>query len=130
MKSPNGGKQPYYPTPTKIFAPNLDQRSDNRCIVGNMQISAQTSTATRNVERDQWQTTYDRDHTGLGPANPMALDNLADKEFRKTTQGTGKDEDQIVSGRHLDAMGIVRDNTASLRCFTSVNIAFFVRLFS
>ena len=47
-----------------------------------MEVSERTATAMRNVERDQWETTYDRNHTGLGPANANALDNLAEKRSR------------------------------------------------
>ena len=99
MKSPWGGQQGYYPTPPKTFVPNLDKRDDNKLFsdyTGNMQISARTANAARNVEREQWQTTYDLTHTGLGPANPKSLDNLDEKEHRKRTVGTGKDEDDLV----------------------------------
>ena len=61
-----------------------------------MAISANTANALRNVERNQWQTTYDRTHTGLGPANHNKLDNAADKMDRMLR--TGQDNDDLVSG--------------------------------
>ncbi|WAR04868.1 CG031-like protein [Mya arenaria] len=69
----HNGRQDFYPIPPKIVAPNLQSRE------GDMKVSVRTATAMRNVERDQWQTTYDRQHTGLGPANPNKLDNHGDK---------------------------------------------------
>ena len=54
----------------------------------------------RNVERNQWKTTYDLENTGLGPANPMKLDNLADKQNVYDTYGVT--DDQLVSGDMLE----------------------------
>lgn len=60
-----------------------------------MRVSLRTANALRNVERDQWQTTYDRQHTGLGPANPNKLDNLQEKTTFYNTHGIT--DDAIVS---------------------------------
>lgn len=66
-----GGRQQYYPTPLKVVCPNLQDRADK--------LSDKSANALRNIERNQWQTTYDLNNTGLGPLNPMKLDNLDDK---------------------------------------------------
>ncbi|KAH3868326.1 hypothetical protein DPMN_031469 [Dreissena polymorpha] len=76
----HNGRQDFYPIPPKVVAPNLQSRGPE------MKVGMRTATAMRNVERDQWQTTYDRQHTGLGPANPNKLDNFDDKtNFYHTT---------------------------------------------
>jgi hypothetical protein len=53
--------------------PNLQSRAPD------MSLSDNTANSLRNVERDQWQTTYDLQHTGIGPSNPMSLENLNNK---------------------------------------------------
>jgi len=85
----HNGRQDFYPIPPKIVAPNLQNRS------GDMRVNLRTANALRNVERDQWQTTYDRQHTGLGPANPNKLDNLQEKTTFYNTHGIA--DDSIVS---------------------------------
>ena len=67
------GRQEFFPIPPKIVAPNLQNRAPD------MKISLRSANALRNVERDQWQTTYDRNHSGIGPFNPNKLDNLQEK---------------------------------------------------
>ena len=94
MKYPNGNQQDYYPIPPKQYVPNLEPRDNGKCIRGQMVTSDHHDNATRNVERDQWQTTYDRSHTGLGPANPNTLDNYDEKMKNKST---GIDDDSLVS---------------------------------
>ncbi|KAL3836233.1 hypothetical protein ACJMK2_021672 [Sinanodonta woodiana] len=69
----HGGRQQYYPIPPKVVTPNLQNRWPE------MRVSMRTANALRNMERDQWQTTYDLNHTGIGPSNPKKLDNLGDK---------------------------------------------------
>ncbi|XP_013388265.1 uncharacterized protein LOC106157223 isoform X2 [Lingula anatina] len=69
----HGHKPPYYPIPPKVVVPNLKQRSPEQTL------SPATANALRNVEREQWQTTYQQNHTGLGPTNPMNLDNMGEK---------------------------------------------------
>ena len=74
-KDPWVQNKQYYPIPPKKYVPNKDKRDDSKCIRGQMTIGERAAVATRNVERDQWDTTYDRQYTGLGPANPNKLDN-------------------------------------------------------
>ncbi len=59
-----------------------------------MTVTPRTANAARNVEREQWQTTYDLSHTGLGPTNPFKLDNYDDKLQKKIREGI--DDDQLV----------------------------------
>lgn len=59
-----------------------------------MNLSDHSANALRNIERDQWQTTYDLQHTGIGPSNPKALDNLNSKRNAYATFGV--DDDQLV----------------------------------
>ncbi|XP_062592501.1 uncharacterized protein LOC134253941 [Saccostrea cucullata] len=68
----HGGRQQYYPTPPKVVCPNLQDRAEK--------ITERSANAMRNLERNHWQTTYDLNNTGLGPLNPMKLDNLDDKK--------------------------------------------------
>ena len=89
-KSPWNTKQDFYPIPPKLFVPSHQQRSDGKCIRGNMTITPATADTTKNVERNQWQTTYDLNHTGLGPSNPLKLDNLGEKQLRPA------DDDHLV----------------------------------
>ena len=63
-RSHEGGQQVYYPTAPKMYVPNLEERSDSQCIAGNMKVPPRTANASRNVERSQWKTTYDLQHTG------------------------------------------------------------------
>ncbi|KAJ8307311.1 hypothetical protein KUTeg_015395 [Tegillarca granosa] len=81
----HGGKQQYYPIPPKTVAPNIQERPPE------LQVSERTANAMRNVERDQWQTTYDLNHTGIGPSNPKKLDNLEDKIYKANTYGIEDD---------------------------------------
>lgn len=57
------GQQSYYPWPIKTLVPNLEERGPGG------DISNKSSNALRNVEREQWTTTYDRNHTGMEPRN-------------------------------------------------------------
>ncbi|XP_064594859.1 uncharacterized protein LOC135461614 [Liolophura sinensis] len=81
----HGGRQSYYPYPPKLVAPNLQDRPVE------MKISERTANTLRNVERSQWQTSYDLAHTGLGDANPMSLDNYKEKMEKFKTDGTEDD---------------------------------------
>lgn len=85
----HNGRQEFFPIPPKVVAPNLQIRQ------GDMKLSLRSANALRNVERDQWQTTYDRTHTGLGPANPNSLDNLGQKQ--NLYDKTGITDNAIVS---------------------------------
>lgn len=57
-------------------------------------ISDKSANTTRNLERQQWKTTYERNHTGIGPANQYKLDNLEDK--LQTKMVTGVEDDNLV----------------------------------
>ena len=93
MKYPGADKQTYYPTPVTLLKPNAStsERSSSKCVRGDMVVSAHNADIAKNLERDQWTTTYDRTHTGLGPANPYQLDNYYDK------MGKDNDDDALVS---------------------------------
>ena len=83
------GRQEFYPIPPKVVAPNLQKRGPE------MSVMERSANVLRNIERDQWQTTYDRSHTGLGPANPNKLDNLSEKTSFYDTYGIT--DDNLVS---------------------------------
>lgn len=85
----HGNRLQYYPTPIKQIAPNLQERPPE------YQVSERSENVLRNLERDQWLTTHNLNYTGLGPANPMCLDNLECKNvsFFKT----GLWDDNLVS---------------------------------
>lgn len=85
-----GGKQQFYPIPPKTVMPNIPADRWQ-----NMKLSDRTANALRNVERDHWQTHYDRQHTGIGPTNPMKLDNLTEKTAFK--DATGFEDDNLVN---------------------------------
>lgn len=67
-----------------------------------MAMSDRAANTTRNLERQQWKTTYDLHHTGIGPANQHKLDNLADKQNARLR--TGQEDDAIVSAAHCFAI--------------------------
>ena len=83
------GRQEFYPIPPKVVAPNLQDRSPE------MRVSQRSANALRNLERDQWQTTYDRSNSGIGPINPNKLDNLQEKTTFYDTYGIT--DDKLVS---------------------------------
>ena len=83
------GRQEFYPIPPKVVAPNLQDRSPEMCV------SQRSANALRNLERDQWQTTYDRSNSGIGPINPNKLDNLQEKTTFYDTYGIT--DDKLVS---------------------------------
>jgi len=91
LKYPGSEKQTYYPTPVTLLNPNPGDRNDAKCLRGNMVVSSHTADTTKNLERDQWSTTYDRNHTGLGPTNPYQLNNYYEK------LGRDDDDDTLVS---------------------------------
>ncbi|XP_064644813.1 uncharacterized protein LOC135498467 isoform X2 [Lineus longissimus] len=83
----HGGQQQYYPSPPKTLVPNLEKRPPSQ------QIAPKTANTLRNIERGQWQTTYDLNHTGLGPSNALSLDNF-DEKVLKLNQ-TGEIDDNL-----------------------------------
>ncbi|KAL8607545.1 hypothetical protein ACOMHN_003464 [Nucella lapillus] len=118
-----GNRQQSYPTPPTQICPNLQDRSGcgsgggvgGGCQDGeggagggekgwgegkprdqlDLSVSARTANALRNVERDQWHTTYQRQYTGLGPANAYELDNFEEKQEKLLR--TGREDDSLVS---------------------------------
>ncbi|KAL8559311.1 hypothetical protein ACOMHN_060002 [Nucella lapillus] len=116
-----GNRQQSYPTPPTQICPNLQDRSGcgsgggvgGGCQDGeegagggekgwgegkprdqlDLSVSARTANALRNVERDQWHTTYQRQYTGLGPANAYELDNFEEKQEKLLR--TGREDDSL-----------------------------------
>lgn len=93
-----GGRQQFYPTPQKVVCPNLQDRADK--------LSERSANALRNIERNQWQTTYDLNNTGLGPYNPMKLDNLDEKRRVMDTYGV-EDDKLVIFFREISIKSII-----------------------
>ncbi|KAK3772102.1 hypothetical protein RRG08_061186 [Elysia crispata] len=66
----HGNRQQFYPIPPKQIAPNLQDRP------AELKLTERSANVLRNIERNQWIPSQKLDYAGLGPANPMALDNL------------------------------------------------------
>uniref|UniRef100_A0A8C3VKT2 Sperm microtubule inner protein 4 n=1 Tax=Catagonus wagneri TaxID=51154 RepID=A0A8C3VKT2_9CETA len=78
-------KPVFYPKPPKTFAPNSSLNSwdpSNSLKEANIQ---------RNLERSHWITSYNHDFTGLGPMNPLELDDYHEKEVAELTGQIGFD---------------------------------------
>ncbi|XP_007529118.1 sperm-associated microtubule inner protein 4 [Erinaceus europaeus] len=78
-------KPVFYPKPPKTFAPNTTLNTwdaINSLKEANMQ---------RNLERSHWITSYNHDFTGLGPMNPLELDDYHEKEVADLTGQVGFD---------------------------------------
>ena len=60
-----------------------------------MQVAPRTANTIKNLERQQWQTTYDLQHTGLGASGPMQLDNYDQKYDNMLLKGM--QDDALVS---------------------------------
>ncbi|XP_076437130.1 uncharacterized protein LOC143276493 [Babylonia areolata] len=82
-----GGKQQFYPIPPKTMCPNLQDRDED------MKVGPRTANTLRNVERQQWMTSHQLDYTGLGPSNPVALDNLEEKRNKYVM--TAREDDKL-----------------------------------
>ncbi|CAD5119626.1 DgyrCDS8221 [Dimorphilus gyrociliatus] len=67
-----------YPTPPTLLVPNMKERYNAKCLTGDMQATPRTANVGKNIEKLQWKTTYDLEHSGVGPSNPMKLDNFED----------------------------------------------------
>lgn len=80
-KTPTSGQQQFYPIPPKAVLPNHPTRSYDHSL------HPKTANALRNVERAQWQTTYNRNFTGYGPANALRLDNFDGKLEKEQRAG-------------------------------------------
>lgn len=85
-----GDRSEYYPTPTSMLVPNLLDRSGTEHA-----LSDTNANVTRNLERQQWKTTYERNHSGIGPVNQYKLDNLQDKRQHAAVTG-GEEDDNLV----------------------------------
>ncbi|XP_012939700.1 uncharacterized protein LOC101853704 [Aplysia californica] len=83
----HGNRQQFYPIPPKQTAPNLQDRPLDQ------QLSDKSQNVLRNIERNQWIPSQKLDYTGLGPANPMSLDNLDCK--REALFQTGEPDDKL-----------------------------------
>lgn len=78
-------RQPFYPVPAKAVAANMTPRQ------GELAVTEKTAECTRNIERQQWKTNYELDYTGLGPSNPLYIDNYDDKTHRRHVTGVEDD---------------------------------------
>ncbi|XP_009241213.2 sperm-associated microtubule inner protein 4 isoform X2 [Pongo abelii] len=75
----------FYPKPPKTFAPNTSLNSwDPIC-------SAKEANIQRNLERSHWLTSYTHDFTGLGPMDPLELDDYHEKMVAELTGKIGFD---------------------------------------
>ncbi|XP_022050177.2 uncharacterized protein C7orf31 [Acanthochromis polyacanthus] len=68
-----GENQVFYPTPPKTVLPNPKIRD------WDFSLSERTSNMLKNLERALWVTSYQMHYTGLGPANPLKMDDFKDK---------------------------------------------------
>ncbi|XP_010626554.1 uncharacterized protein C7orf31 homolog isoform X1 [Fukomys damarensis] len=73
-------KPVFYPKPPKTFAPNTSLNSWDALN------SAKEANIRRNLERSHWITSYSHDFTGLGPMNPLELDDYHEKEVADLTR--------------------------------------------
>nr|XP_004652855.2 uncharacterized protein C7orf31 homolog [Jaculus jaculus] len=75
----------FYPKPPKTFAPNTSLNPWD-CLN-----SAKEANIQRNLERSHWLSSYAQDFTGLGPMNPLQLDDYHEKEVADLTGQIGFD---------------------------------------
>uniref|UniRef100_A0A8C7B9Z4 Sperm microtubule inner protein 4 n=1 Tax=Neovison vison TaxID=452646 RepID=A0A8C7B9Z4_NEOVI len=75
----------FYPKPPKTFAPNTTLNSWDPIS------SLREANIQRNLERSHWITSYTHDFTGLGPMNPLELDDYHEKEVAELTGQIGFD---------------------------------------
>lgn len=78
-------KPVFYPKPPKIFAPNTSLNSWDPV---NSQKEANIQ---RNIERSHWISSYAHDFTGVGPMNPLELDDYHEKAIAELTGQIGFD---------------------------------------
>ncbi|XP_045420522.1 uncharacterized protein C7orf31 homolog isoform X1 [Lemur catta] len=78
-------KPVFYPKPPKTFAPNSSLNSWDHIN------SAKEANIQRNLERSHWLSSYTHDFTGLGPMNPLELDDFHEKEVAELTGQIGFD---------------------------------------
>ncbi|ELK12592.1 hypothetical protein PAL_GLEAN10021838 [Pteropus alecto] len=75
----------FYPKPPKTFAPNPSLNPWDPIN------SLKEANIQRNLERSHWITSYTHDFTGLGPMNPLELDDYHEKELADLTAQIGFD---------------------------------------
>nr|XP_019581684.1 PREDICTED: uncharacterized protein C7orf31 homolog [Rhinolophus sinicus] len=78
-------KPVFYPKPPKTFAPNTSLNS------WDPMNSFKEANIQRNLERSHWLTSYAHDFTGLGPMNPLELDDYHEKEVAELASQMGFD---------------------------------------
>uniref|UniRef100_A0A8C0I1T5 Chromosome 7 open reading frame 31 n=1 Tax=Balaenoptera musculus TaxID=9771 RepID=A0A8C0I1T5_BALMU len=78
-------KPVFYPKPPKTFAPNTSLN------LWDPINSLKEANIQRNLERSHWITSYNHDFTGLGPMNPLELDDYHEKEVAELTGQIGFD---------------------------------------
>ncbi|KAM4874092.1 sperm-associated microtubule inner protein 4 isoform 1-T2 [Thomomys bottae] len=77
-------KPMFYPKPPKTYAPNPLNSWDSLN-------SMREANIQRNLERSHWITSYNHDFTGLGPMNPLELDDYQEKEVAELSGEIGFD---------------------------------------
>uniref|UniRef100_A0A8C9PAG1 Chromosome 7 open reading frame 31 n=1 Tax=Spermophilus dauricus TaxID=99837 RepID=A0A8C9PAG1_SPEDA len=75
----------FYPKPPKTFAPNTSLNT------WDVLKSIKEANIRRNLERSHWISSYNHDFTGLGPMNPLELDDYHEKEVAELTGQKGFD---------------------------------------
>nr|XP_020036723.1 uncharacterized protein C7orf31 homolog [Castor canadensis] len=75
----------FYPKPPKTYVPNTSLNSWDSLN------SVKEANIQRNLEKSHWITSYTHDFTGLGPMNPLELDDYHEKEIAELTGQIGFD---------------------------------------
>lgn len=96
VKGEHRAKQTFYPTPPKLVQPNMEPRMAGRSV------SELTADTLKNLERQQWLTHYTKQYTGLGPADPAQLTNLAEKQLQAVREGVCDDDLKPRNTRSFD----------------------------
>ncbi|XP_006832264.1 PREDICTED: uncharacterized protein C7orf31 homolog [Chrysochloris asiatica] len=78
-------KPVFYPKPPKTYAPNMSLN------LWDPITSLKEANIQRNLERSHWITSYTHDFTGVGPMNPLELDDYHEKEVAGLTGQIGFD---------------------------------------
>ncbi|XP_055974569.1 sperm-associated microtubule inner protein 4 [Sorex fumeus] len=78
-------KPVFYPKPPKTFAPNSTLNSWDPVN------SSKEANIQRNIEKSHWISSHNHDYTGLGPMNPLEMDDYQEKAAAELTGQTGFD---------------------------------------
>nr|XP_002122461.1 uncharacterized protein LOC100179710 [Ciona intestinalis] len=89
-KTPISGRQAFYPTPPKMVHPNTRLRSEEQTL------ELRSVNCLRNIERDQWKTTYDYNYTGNGPSNVMHIDDYHKKMINAIESGSDTVDNELM----------------------------------